>query len=256
VRVAVDDATNVADLSAAARENGVTLDVVVEVDAGMERCGVRPGEPALALARAVDAAPALRFQGLHAYEGHVVQHPDRVVRQAETEKMWSLTLETRDLLRRHGIEVPVVTGGGTGTYDITGAYPGVTEVQAGSYVYMDPGYHQLVPTFELAFSVLCTVLSRPTPDRVVTDGGLQVLASDDGTPAVKGHAELSYLPMSEEHGSFGVRPGDATKLKIGDVVEVHPGHCCSAANLHDQVFAVRAGVVEAVWRVTARGRSQ
>jgi D-serine deaminase-like pyridoxal phosphate-dependent protein len=256
VRVAVDNATNVADLSAAAGAQGVTLDVVVEIDGGMERCGVRPGEPALALARAVVDAPGLRFRGLHAYEGHVVQHPDRAVRQAETEKMWALTMETRDLLQRHGIEVAVVTGGGTGTYDISGVYPGVTEIQAGSYVYMDPGYCVLTPAFGLAFSVLCTVLSRPTPDRVITDGGLQVLASDSGTPTVKGHPELTYLPISEEHGSFGVLEGQRTALKVGDVVEVHPGHCCSAANLHDRVFAVRDGVVEAAWLATARGKSQ
>jgi D-serine deaminase-like pyridoxal phosphate-dependent protein len=209
----------------------------------------------LTIARAVAAATPLRFLGLHADEGHVVQHPERAVRQVETDRMWARALETRDLLRRHGIEIAVVTGGGTGTYNITGAYLGVTEVQAGSYVYMDPGYHTLALAFGLAFSILCTVLNRPTPDRVVTDGGLQVLGSDDGTPVVKGHAERCYQPISEEHGSFGVRKGLHTDLKIGDV-EVHPGHCCSAANLHDQVFAVQDGVVGAAWLATVRGKSQ
>ena len=255
VTVAVDDAGNVADLSNAAQAHGVTLNVVVEVDAGMGRCGVQPGRPALELAQVVSRAPGLCFQGLHAYEGHVVQHQDFAVRKAETERMLERTMETRDLLEQNGLEVAVVTGGGTGTYDISGVYPGVTEHQSGSYVYMDPGYQSKVPAFDLAFSVLCTVVSRPSPQKVITDGGLQVLARDSGTPAVAGRPELTYRGLSEEHGTFLVRDGDSTDLRIGDVVAVHPGHCCSAANLHDRVFAARQGVVEAVWLVTARGRS-
>lgn len=256
VTVAVDDAGNVAELSAAARRHGVALRVVVEVEAGMGRCGTPPGPPSLALARAVAKAPGLRFVGLHAYEGHCVQHEDFAVRKAETEKMLALTMETRDLLLRDGLPVEVVTCGGTGTYNISGIYPGVTEHQSGSYAYMDPGYCEKVPGFGLAFSLLCTVVSRPSSRKVITDGGLQVLANDSGTATAKGHPELRYEYLSEEHGSFSVRDGHDTSLAIGDVLEVHPGHCCSGANLHDHVFAVRNGVVEAVWLVTARGKSQ
>lgn len=256
VRVAVDNAINVAQLSAAAQAFGVNLDVVVEIDAGMGRCGAQPGEPTLALVGEVVRAAGLSFVGLHAYEGHVVQEPNDELRKAATEKMLETTMETRHLIERQGIEVSIVTCGGTGTYDISGNYPGVTEHQSGSYVYMDPGYRALAPAFGLAFSVLCTVVSRPAADRVITDGGLQVLANDYGTPAVKAHHELKYDSLSEEHGSFAVRDGDTTDLAIGDIVEVYPGHCCSAANLHDQVFAGRHGIVEAVWLVTARGKSQ
>lgn len=256
VTVAADDARNIADLSAAAQAERVVLHVVIEVDAGMGRCGVQPGQPALDLARLIAAAPGLAFAGLHAYEGHVVQHPDTAVRRAETEAMLALTLETRDLIARHGLPVRTITCGGTGTYDISGVYPGVTEHQAGSYVYMDPGYRLLTPAFDLAFSLLCTVISRPAPEKVITDGGGQSLANDYGTPAVKGHPELVYRYLSEEHGSFLVREGERTALDLGDRVRVYPGHCCSAANLHDRVFAVRKGQVEAVWAATARGRSQ
>jgi D-serine deaminase-like pyridoxal phosphate-dependent protein len=256
VTVAVDDAGNVAALSDAAQDHGVTLDVVIEVDAGMGRCGVQPGRQALELAKVVCRSRGLRFRGLHAYEGHVVQHEDVTVRKAETDRMFARTIETRDLLERNGLAVAVVTGGGTGTYNISGVYPGVTEHQAGSYVYMDPSYREKVPEFDLAFSILCTVLSRPSPEKVITDGGIQVLARDHGTPAVAGHPELAYRSLSEEHGNFIVRDGYVTDLRIGDVVAVHPGHCCSAANLHDRVYAARQGVVEAVWLVTARGRSE
>ncbi|MDB5076933.1 MAG: alanine racemase domain protein [Chloroflexi bacterium] len=255
VSVAVDDARNVAMLSDAAQRYGVTLDLLIEINAGMDRCGVLPGAPTFELATTIVGTPGVRFKGLHVYEGHVVQHSDGAVRKAETEKMLAIAMETRDLILSAGIPVPTVTCGGTGTYDISGAYPGVTEHQSGSYVYMDPGYQTKVPVFGLAFSVLCTVISRPTPETVITDGGLQVLANDSGMPAVKGFPGLEYAYLSEEHGSFTFVDG-STALPVGEVVEVYPGHCCSAANLHDQVYGVRQGKVETIWRATARGKSQ
>jgi D-serine deaminase-like pyridoxal phosphate-dependent protein len=255
VAVAVDDAENIALLSEAAAHFGVRLTVLVEVDAGMGRCGARPGVPTLALATAIARASGLDFGGLHAYEGHVVQNEDAVIRKAGTETMLAITMETRDLIEAAGLPVPTITCGGTGTYNISGVYPGVTEHQAGSYVYMDPGYRAKLPEFDLAFSILCTVISRPTPDLVVTDGGLQVLANDSGTPAVKNHPDLTCVYLSEEHGSFS-SPDGSTTLHVGDVVEVYPGHCCSAANLHDLVYGVRQGAVESIWRVTGRGKSQ
>ncbi len=256
VAVAVDDAGNVAQLAAAASARGVRIGVLVELDAGVGRCGSRPGEPALALAETVARAPGLELRGLHAYEGHVVQNADEARRRAETEKMLDLTMQTRDLLARHGLPVREITCGGTGTYAISGVYPGVTEHQAGSYVYMDPGYHEKIPAFGLAFSLLCTVMSRPAPDRVITDGGLQVLASSPAPAMAKNHPELGPARLSEEHGTFRTLDGSASDLRVGDQVEVHPGHCCAAANLHDRVYAVRGGRVEAVWLATARGCSQ
>jgi D-serine deaminase-like pyridoxal phosphate-dependent protein len=255
VSVATDDPKNVSLLSEAATHFGVQLTALVEVDAGMGRCGARPGAPSLALAKAIARAPGLQFGGLHVYEGHVVQNADPAVRKAGTETMLAIAMETRDLIEAHALAVPTITCGGTGTYNISGVYPDVTEHQAGSYVYMDPGYRAKLPEFDLAFSILCTVISRPTPNLVVTDGGQQVLANDSGEPAVKDHPDLTYIYLSEEHGSFG-SPDGCTTLRVGDVVEVYPGHCCSAANLHDLVYGVRRGAVETIWKVTARGRSQ
>ena len=254
VSVVADDARNVGHLGEAARAHGVTLPVLVEVDAGMGRCGTRPGQPTVDLARLIARTPGLTFAGVHVYEGHVVQHPDPEHRRAETEKMLDLALESRDQIEQAGLAVETFTCGGTGTYAISGVYPGVTEHQSGSYVYMDPGYHQKLPEFGLAFSLLCTVVSRPTPEKVITDGGLQSLHRD-GTQAAQGHPELSFNYLSEEHGAFQVRDGERTDLAIGDTIAVHPGHCCAAANLHDAVYAVRDGVVEAIWLATARGKS-
>ena len=252
----IDAARNVADLSAAARAHGVTLTVLLEVDAGMGRCGVQPGQPAVDLAAIVDSAPELTFGGIHVYEGHVVQNADPAVRREKTEQMLARTMETRALIERHGLPVETVTCGGTGTYDISGVYPGVTEHQSGSYVYMDPVYQTKVPPFALAFSILCTVVSRPVPEKVITDAGLQSLANDGNKPMAKNRPELEFAYLSEEHGRFHVREGLSTDLDVGGQLEVHPGHCCSAANLHDTVYAVRNGTIEEVWAVTARGRSQ
>jgi D-serine deaminase-like pyridoxal phosphate-dependent protein len=256
VGVLTDDAGNVADLSGAATVAGATLDVLIEIEGGMSRCGTRPGAPAVALAEAIARAPGLRFAGIHIYEGHLVQVPDRSERTRATEAMLDIGLETAEMIRRAGLEVETVTCGGTGTYDISGVYPGVTEHQAGSYVYMDPGYQAKAPAFGLAFTLLSTVLSTPTPDRVVVDSGLQVLSTGGGDPAPKGHPGLTVRGLSEEHGTFTMADGAASGLRAGDLIEIHPGHCCAAANLHDAVYAVRDGTVEAVWAITGRGLSQ
>ena len=256
VSVLTDDARNVAQLSEAATAAGVTLDVLIEIESGMSRCGTRPGAPAVTLAEAIARAPGLRFAGIHIYEGHLVQVPDRAERTRATEAMLDIGLETAAMIRRAGLEVGTVTCGGTGTYDISGIYSGVTEHQAGSYVYMDPGYQRNAPAFGLAFSLLSTVLSAPTRDRIVVDSGLQVLSTGGGTAAAKDHPEMTVRGLSEEHGTLTTTDGSATEFTPGDLIELHPGHCCAAANLHDTVYAVRDGTVEAVWAVTARGLSQ
>ncbi len=256
VSVLTDDARNVADLSEAATAAGVTLDVLIEIESGMSRCGTRPGAPAVRLAEEIARAPGLRFAGIHIYEGHLVQVPDRAERTRATEAMLDIGLETADIICQAGLAVETVTCGGTGTYDISGVYPGVTEHQAGSYVYMDPGYQEKAPAFGLAFSLLSTVLSAPAVDRIVVDSGLQVLSTGGGAATAKGHPELTVRGLSEEHGTLTTTDGSATGFTVGDLIELHPGHCCAAANLHDTVYAVRDGTVEAVWAVTARGLSQ
>jgi D-serine deaminase-like pyridoxal phosphate-dependent protein len=185
VMVAVDDPANVADLSAAACAGSVRPRVLVEVNIGMNRCGVAPGAPALALARQVSEAPGLRFAGLMGYEGHTVMLPDPTERRRSTEASVQLLVETADLIREAGIPVGIVSSGGTGTYDITGDYPGITEVQAGSYITMDRQYREVVGIdFAYGLTVLSTVISAPDPDRVECDAGLKALTHDFGWPLV------------------------------------------------------------------------
>ena len=253
VMVAVDDAANAAELDAAAQAKGIRLRVLVELNIGMDRCGVLPGEPALALAQRVAASPGLRLEGVMGYEGHTVFIQDPQERREKTEASVKLLVDTAELLRSHGFPVPIVSSGGTGTCLITGRYPGVTEIQVGSYITMDSQYREEVGMdFAYGLTVLATVTSVRSPDRVIIDAGLKTVTRDFGLPRVIAPAGWELVDLSEEHGHLR-RIGGAA-LKIGDKVEIVPNHGCTTINLHDEYHVLRQGVLEAVWPIAARGK--
>jgi len=255
VMVAVDNADNVADLSRAAVAAGVTLGALVEINHGMNRCGTEPGQPTLDLARIVADAPGLRFMGLQAYEGHVVMLPDFEARKAAVEQALAIAMDSKALIEADGLPVPVFSGGGTGSYAITGRYPGVTELQAGSYVTMDVGYKRIGMPFECALTVLTTIVSRPRDGVMVGDSGLKVITPEFGMPDIVGLPGAKVIYLSEEHTKIEVSE-PLPQVKVGDKIELIPSHGCTTFNLHDWVYMTRNDVVEHAWRVTARGRSQ
>ncbi len=250
VSVCVDDAQNVRDLGRVASEAGVSLGVFVEVDVGMGRCGVEPGEPALALARLIEATPGLCFLGLQGYQGHLQMIATVAERQARCREGLQALAATRQLIEQAGIRVAVVTGGGTGTWDEVGGYPGMTELQPGSFVLMDAAYNRVRPEFGCALSILCTVISR-RPQWYVLDAGSKAVSQDFGTPQVKGRERDRVVKLAEEHAK--VETTDPA-VRVGDRREVLPAHCCATMNLHRQAIAVRKGQVEAVWPIEASGR--
>jgi len=253
IMVAVDDAANVADLDAAAQAKGVRLRALVELDIGMGRCGVLPGEPALELARRVVASPGLRFEGLMGYEGHTVMIKDPEMRRARTEASLKLLVDTAGLLRRHGIPVAIISSGGTGTYFITGRYPGVTEIQVGSYITMDGQYREEVGIdFAYGLTVLASVVSVHGPDRAEVDAGLKTVTRDFGLPTLIDPPGWELVGLSEEHGH--IRRTGGVPLRPGDKVEIVPNHGCTTINLHDEYHMIRRGVLEAVWPIAARGK--
>jgi D-serine deaminase-like pyridoxal phosphate-dependent protein len=253
VMVAVDDPGNVADLSQAAQSKGVHLRVLVEVDIGMKRCGVPPGEPALRLAQEVAESKNLVFAGLMGYEGHTVTIPDFAQRKRETEKGLALLTETKELIEQNGLEVGIVSGGGTGTYNITGQFPGMTEVQAGSYIFMDTYYRKVLKDFDCALTVLTTVISRPTKDRAIVDAGMKTVTKEFGLPRIKDAAGVELAHLSEEHGKLDLSNSDAD-LKPGDKLELIPSHGCTTINLHDKFYGVRDGRLESIWDIAGRGK--
>jgi D-serine deaminase-like pyridoxal phosphate-dependent protein len=250
VRVCVDDAGNVVEMGKAARAAGVTLEVLVEVDIGMGRCGVQPGEPALALAREIRKQENLRFAGLQGYDGHIQMVPDKNEQKRRCLESLEQLVGTRRLLEANGIPVEVVTGAGTGTSGIVGRYEGMTEIQPGSFLLMDAAYHAVRPEFACSLSILATVVSR-RPGRYILDAGSKAISKDFGTPQIKGRTQDVVYKLAEEHTI--VDSSDAA-VKIGDRFEVLPAHCCATMNLHRNCIAVRSGKVEALWPIEASGR--
>jgi D-serine deaminase-like pyridoxal phosphate-dependent protein len=250
VSVCVDDPQNVDDMAAAARAAGVTLGVLVEVDIGMGRCGVEPGEAAVTLARRIQANPGLRFLGLQGYDGHLQMLADPAERCAQCLAGLERLIATRRLIEEAGLPVTVVTGGGTGTWEFGASYPGMTEIQPGSYVLMDCIYQGVRPEFGCALSIRATVISR-RPTWYVLDAGSKAISKDFGMPVIKGRPQDRVVKLSEEHTK--VETPDPT-VRAGDAVEVLPAHCCATMNLHRQCVAVRRGRIVALWPIEASGR--
>ena len=256
IMVAVDDSHNVDQLSAAAAVKGVTLRVLIEVNTGMNRCGTEPGQPTLNLARHILKSRRLQFEGLMGYEGHTVAKTDMVERKTETGKAVDLLIASKHLLEENNISVKIMSGGGTGTHAITGSYPEMTEIQAGSYIFMDSMYHNVKGVgdrFPCSLTLLATVVSRPGPTRIVVDAGMKVLTKEFGIPQPITEG-LEMLSLSEEHGTL--KADRAVDLKPGDKLEILPTHCCTTVNLHDCYYGIRNGIVESVWAIAARGKSQ
>jgi D-threonine aldolase len=257
VAVLVDDGRNVADLDAAAREEGVRLDVLVEIDVGAHRCGIEPGEPAADLASNVAACRSLRFAGLHAYHGSVQHVRDPRERRAAIASAAEAARRTRTLIENAGIPCETVTGAGTGTFMLEGASRVYNEIQPGSYVFMDADYNRNVweegwPRFEQSLFVLATVMSAPSPGHAVLDAGLKASSVDSGMPLVHERPGVEYVKASDEHGVLKIAAG-AKLPALGEKLLLVPGHCDPTVNLYDWFVCVREGKVEALWPVTARG---
>jgi D-serine deaminase-like pyridoxal phosphate-dependent protein len=253
--VAVDSAENVRMLSEYAAAAGVDLSVLVEVDVGMGRCGVAPGQPALELARVVASSAGLRFEGLQGYEGHCVDLRSDTERAEKTREALKLLVDTRRLIESSGLAVNIVSGGGTGTYAITGNCDGVDEVQAGSYAAMDWWYGDIRPEFSQAMSILTTIISRPKPGLAVIDVGRKGVGAEWGPPRVKnlpGSEVVSY--SSEEHMKLSIPPESA--VKVGDRIEIIPSHGCTTSNLYPEFIVHERGVPIDRWPIEGRGKLQ
>jgi D-serine deaminase-like pyridoxal phosphate-dependent protein len=256
VAVAVDNAENVAKLSSMAETRGVKLGVVIEIDIGHHRAGVRPGSEALELAQKITSSRGLSFKGLGAYQGHVSLITDPGERKIADEEACEMLVSTKELLEERGIQVGIVSAGGTGTYNYTGNYRGITEVQAGSYVTMDVAYRNCGVDFECALSILATVSSVPSDDRAVLDAGVKSISTDQGLPEMKGVEGIQVSKLSAEHTHLDLAGSNHTRLKVGDKVELYPSDTDTTINLHNEFYGVRDGEVEVVWPILARGKSR
>ena len=252
--VTVDDPRNVEELSEAAQAFDVGLGVLVDVNSGQDRCGVEPGHPAVELAKVVAGAGGLELKGVNGYAGHIQAIEDPEERASRDREAMGRIMASVEGIRQAGMPVEVVSGGGTGTYQITGNFPGVTELQPGSYVFMDVAYRRVLTDFDIAGTVLATVISRPTADRAVLDSGMKAISTDQWPPVVKYPQGVEVGSVSDEHLVVKLTTSDARQLRPGDKVELIPGHNDTTVNLHSHLFGLRRDRLETVWEVGARGR--
>jgi len=259
IAVCADDAAQVAAIEAAAAAAGVRLSVLVEIDTGAGRCGVAPGPEAVALARRIAASPHLRFGGLQAYHGSAQHKRTPAERGALIAGAADGARRTVEQLRQQGLDCPIVGGGGTGSFMLEAKSGVFTEIQAGSYAFMDADYARNldeagnpVATFRHSLFVLATVMSASRPGVAVLDAGHKAVAVDSGLPTVWQRPDLRYVGASDEHGKLEAG-SETTAPKLGEKLRLVPGHCDPTVDRYDWYVGVRGGRVECLWPVAARG---
>jgi len=251
VTVAVDSVEGLDAIARAARSAGTIVGVLVDLNVGQNRCGVLPGDDAVALAARIAGSDGVSLRGVMGYEGHVQPVRDRRDRQSQAERSMAALVDTAERLRAAGLPCDIVSAGGTGTYDISGRVPGVTEIQAGSYALMDTDYGDVGVPFEPAFYVLGSIVSRPAPDRCVADAGHKSTTKDHGLPVVDGIEGATVISLNDEHATIAIPP--EWRGRIGDRIRLRPSHTDPTVNLHDVFYAIEGERVVGVWPITARG---
>lgn len=260
---ATDSEQNARLLSAAAVSMGITADVVVDVDPGGHRTGITPGQPALALGQLIDQLPGLNLRGLLCYDGGSQHVKGFAARREQTLENLLGATDTFDLFNGSGLNTEIFSGGGTGSYNIDHETRGLTDVQVGSYVFMDSQYmdiggadnDELYADFEPSLTILTTVLNDQYPGRCTTDAGAKACTINRPWPRVKGETGMSYTSGSDEFGTLRYEDDASRTYKVGDKIELIVSHCDPVVNLYNHLYAVRGERVEAIWPIAARGMS-
>ena len=256
IGVLVDHEDQISAFARASAERRVSIDVYLEIDVGMGRCGVASIERAVAMAQQIAAAPYLNFMGLQCYHGSAQHYRLPEERQQAIAAVCAKAAAAKAAIEGVGIQVERISGAGTGSVMLESHSKLFNEVQAGSYILMDRDYatNQRDPSdlpFEHALFVKTAVLSHPSANRAVVDAGLKASSVDSGMPVVWQRTDAKYLKASDEHGVLELTPNST--LKLGDYVMLVPGHCDPTVNLYDELIAIRGNRVEAIWPIAARG---
>jgi 3-hydroxy-D-aspartate aldolase len=258
IGVCVDNLQNLRDIAAALSKTAAKLDVYIELEVGMKRCGIPPGPEAVALAQEILKHPHLRFAGLHAYHGRAQHMRTMEERRGVIAKAAEGVLRMKELLKRENIDCPIVTGAGSGTFMFEVESGAWDEIQPGSYVFMDADYARNewlppLPRFEHSLFVLSTVMSRPSDTYAILDCGLKGSSVDSGMPDVWQRPGLAYTHASDEHGFLESIDAGPMVPPLGEKILLVPGHCDPTVNMYEWYVGVRNGIVEKLWPVTARG---
>ena len=259
---AADNPQNIQDLQEAAKAAGITAEVALDINV-IRRSGVPPGEQALALAQMIDKMPNLKFCGILAYDGAVQHVAGFQKRKEQALNTFESVVKSYDMMKAAGLNMEIFSGGGTGTYDIMIDVPGFTDVQVGSYIFMDRQYieiggaknEKVLDDFAPSLTVIATILNNYYPGRLTTDSGSKAFTLNKPNPMVIGEPDFDYNAGSDEYGSITFEKSNKS-YKVGDRLEVIPPHCDPIVNLYDVIYGTRGDKVVSVIPVLARGKSQ
>jgi len=259
LKLVVDHEQSAALLDTSAGAQGLTVDVFIDIDPGMGRTGVEAGEGTLRLAEFVGAAEHLNLAGIQMYAGNCMHIEGFKDRQAKYTKVMQKGIDTLALLKDNGIEVPIVSGGGTGTYNMEAGIGLINELQAGSYAFMDIEYRDIggqesdvYSDFDVSLFVLVTAISQPQSRLITVDGGFKSFASDKIPPQFRDVEGVIYHWGGDEHGIIQL-DNPSREIVLGDRLAMLTPHCDPTVNLHDFYFPYRDGLVHEIWPVSARG---
>ena len=247
--VTVDSVQNIDEIAASLKKHGSKVSVLIDLDVGLGRCGARSPQEALNLADRVSSHPSMFLKGIQAYEGHCMLEPDQEVRVTLANKAMDYAGSVLDLISKKYPSAVVLSGGGTGTYNITGKHSSVTELQAGSFVFMDAFHGNLVPDFEISLTVLATVTARHQ-NKIILDAGRKAIGIDFAPPRIK-NFDLAASFCAEEHAIFDIKGDEG--FQSGDRLELISGYAPTSVNLHDVIFVVEDKKVVELWPVFPRG---
>lgn len=253
IMVAVDNPKNVEDLSNIAQEKGGRINVLIEMNIGMNRCGVSSPQIAIKLAKQINTSQGIQLRGIMGWEGHVVGITDLQQKKESCISAVNSLVNTSKLLKAEGHNISIVSCGGSGSYTITSHIPGVTEIQAGGAILGDITYnHWGVETLNALF-IQASVISRPSPDRAIIDAGFKTMSKDVFMPELVNHPDVQLVDLDAEHGYLRIKDPQ-NKLAIGDRLDFIVGYGDSTTFLHDKLIGIRGGSIDQIWTIDARGK--
>ena len=255
--VACDHFAQIEPLAAVCKQRGTSVRVVIEVNIGLDRVGSRPGTDTVDLAKAISKLEGVKFSGIMGYEGQTLLIADQAEKEKKIRESINLLIECRDGILKAGLPCDIVSAGGTGSYQITAKCPGLTELQAGGGIFMDPFYSKKcnVTGLDYALTVLATVVSRPARDKAVLDSGRKTMNPDNAMPIVPSLPDSEFIRFSAEHAEIRLGP-QSQDIKIGDKVEVVVGYGDFTTILHENYYGFRGDRLEVVWPILGRGKIQ
>jgi D-serine deaminase-like pyridoxal phosphate-dependent protein len=261
IAVLVDNLEVAREMSQIASEVGAKIGVLVELNLGahldgiLDRCGVSPGQPAVELVHEVAKLSHLEFIGLMGYEGSLRKFTDPESRVNIVRKALGLLVETKEMVVDSGIAVTEVSCGGTFSYKLASEINGITEIQAGSYLFMDTTYRKYGVDLDFALTVLTSVVSKPRPDKFIVDAGLKSISAEHSLPPIKGRSDIECVALNAEHGHYKLKQSPSSPF-VGDKLEMLPTHVDTTVCLHDNYVLVRKGEVNGMLKIEGRGKLQ